>query len=127
METQISERAPSRMTPLRYGVHRGLRWALVAAPSLGVNGYVQMPTSHPWERLGYDDIPVEVHGGLTYMGGRWIGFDTAHAGDVWGSEYDRHGISDRYDDPKWSRRWTVDDVIAETHRLIDQVLEGEQS
>lgn len=122
-----TETAPPKMTPLESGVHRGLRWAVVAAPVAGVNGYVQLPTGHPWAHLGYDDMPVEVHGGLTYAEGRWIGFDTAHSGDVWGTEYDKHGLSDRLGDVEWARRWTVPDVVAETHRLIDAVLAGEQS
>lgn len=122
-----AETAPPKMTPLRDGVYRGLRWAVVAGPVLGVNGYVQLPSGHPWQRLSYDEMPAEVHGGLTFQSGRWIGFDTAHAGDVWDAEHDKHGMSDRYGDPAWSRRWTVSDVIAETHRLIDEVLAGEQS
>lgn len=127
-DTERTELAPPKMTPLQHGTHRGLRWAVVAAPSLGVNGYVQMPSGHPWQHLNYDDMPVEIHGGLTFASGRWIGFDTAHGGDVWPAEYDRHGLSDLYNDrPEWSRRWTLDAVIAETHRLADAVLAGEQS
>lgn len=62
------------------------------------NGYVVIPKEHPLWGVGYDDIDVDVHGGLTYsemadncMGwkevlpsdkGCWVvGFDTAHLGD----------------------------------------------
>lgn len=49
-------------------------------------GYVLVPDTHPMYKVGYDDVPVQVHGGLTYSEGRfseWIlGFDCAHAGDV---------------------------------------------
>jgi hypothetical protein len=72
-----------------------------------LNGYVRMPTDHPHFNTPYGDIPVTVHGGLTYgvdhvrdysiigadyqprttersLG--WVGFDTAHAWDSWSDE-----------------------------------------
>lgn len=49
------------------------------------NGYVMLPKDHPMFGVHYNDIPVGVHGGLTYSeekDGLWVvGFDTAHAGD----------------------------------------------
>lgn len=30
------------------------------------NGYVLLPTNHPFYGIDYDDINVRVHGGLTY-------------------------------------------------------------
>jgi hypothetical protein len=64
------------------------------------NGYVLIPKGHPWHKVHYDDIPVDVHGGLTFSEevdgsmvddfdeltkedvGKWmIGFDTCHSGD----------------------------------------------
>lgn len=65
------------------------------------NGYVILDKNHPWYRIGYKEIPVEVHGGLAYgavidkgMIHAWkedlseedegkylIGFNTAHYGD----------------------------------------------
>lgn len=52
-------------------------------------GYVRIPDGHPWRHFprSYDDLPVEVHGGLTYRrdreeDGYWIGFDCGHAGDL---------------------------------------------
>lgn len=57
-------------------------------------GYVGVPRRHPAFGHGYDDIRVNVHGGLTYSakcgyhlchpGSRkvwWLGFDCAHSGD----------------------------------------------
>jgi hypothetical protein len=56
------------------------------------NGYVAIPKDHPWFGLEYEEIPCDVHGGLTF--GRpcnifdseyWmIGFDTAHYQDTSG-------------------------------------------
>lgn len=60
------------------------------------NGYVRLPDNStlgqgPPSRLSYDNIDVEIHGGLTWLdkfpvpemddNGIWAGFDCAHAGD----------------------------------------------
>jgi hypothetical protein len=68
-------------------------------------GYVGVPRGHPYYGSSYDDVPVDVHGGLTYAAkcdpgaseehgichvvrpGEpddvwWFGFDCAHAGDL---------------------------------------------
>lgn len=66
-------------------------------------GYVGVPPAHPWHGKDYDDVYVDVHGGLTYADrcqedeehgichlpepGRpddvwWLGFDCAHSGDL---------------------------------------------
>lgn len=66
-------------------------------------GYVGLPAGHPWREMGNDDIPVDVHGGLTYGPSpcmedeslvchvvqdpaeddvRWIGFDCLHIMDT---------------------------------------------
>ena len=83
----------------------GLPCLIVRNQSGALCGYVGMPAEHPWARAdSYWDIPISVHGGLTYMGPcqkdasedagichipgpgepdglMWIGFDTAHSGD----------------------------------------------
>lgn len=62
-------------------------------------GYVGVPSSHPAYMKSYDDVDVRVHGGLTYADKCndvichvpepgmpddvwWLGFDTAHSGDL---------------------------------------------
>jgi hypothetical protein len=50
-------------------------------------GYIRIPPSHPWHNKDYNDIPADVHGGLTYTnvdaeGNYWIGFDCAHLYDL---------------------------------------------
>lgn len=51
------------------------------------NGYVGLPWWHPYYDINYNDVPVIVHGGLTYSSlyekkDLWvIGFDTNHSGD----------------------------------------------
>ena len=96
----------------RAGVHLEGGWG---------NGYVLLNESHPWHGLPYDDIPVHVHGGLTYscivsegliewadnqltkddIGKYLIGFDTMHYGD------------DKF-------TWTKEAVQAEANRLLLQ-------
>lgn len=50
-------------------------------------GYVGVTEGHPAFRKHYDQVDVDVHGGLTYGaepnkdGVWWLGFDTAHAFD----------------------------------------------
>ena len=69
------------------------------------NGYVSLPPEHPWHGVSYDDIPVEIHGGLTYSRmeeARWvIGFDTCHLDDT-------------------AERWHVRAVAAEAESLLKQ-------
>lgn len=77
------------------------------------NGYVRIPEGHPYYEKTYDDIPVNVHGGLTFgdhvfgkdkyfSDGYWVGFDTSHYGD------------DR-------QRWPMDKVLDETIHLFKEI------
>ena len=78
------------------------------------NGYVALPSTHPFYGLNYDEIDkhVGVHGGLTYSESYvhenetyWlIGFDTMHV----------------FDDPENSNK---EYVITETLNLLKQCLE----
>ena len=78
------------------------------------NGYVALPSTHPFYGLDYDEIDehVNVHGGLTYSKSYthenemyWlIGFDTMHSSD----------------NPKYSNK---EYVINETLNLLKQCLE----
>lgn len=96
-------------------------------------GYVLLPKIHPFYGIHYDDIDVDIHGGLTFsnkfeskhflnwieeyeIGGDitidnyqffddyWmIGFDTSHAGDD-------------------SFRWSKNNVLNEANKLLDQCI-----
>ena len=83
------------------------------------NGYVVIPKGHPYHGQDYDNIPVDVHGDLTFAepasGLEWkelqpedkegwvVGFDTSHWGDT-------------------SVNWSESEVVKETIRLRDQLL-----
>ena len=107
-----------------------------------INGYVKIPADHPWREFeGYDDLPVTVHGGLTFgpraaygnpFSGReepaitwadtggWVGFDTLHAwdmGDI--SVWDRDKSF-----PQMRSNWTQESVEVEVWGLADQVAQA---
>lgn len=105
--------APNRMTAIDGGVEDGIEWATVRAPLWGaVNGYVRVPEGHPWHGLDYDDIDVEVHGGLTYSDGEWIGFDTLHGWDIWPGTPIR---------PQGGIEWSDAKVVVEARSLASKV------
>ena len=66
--------------------HAGLSCMIRPSPLGPLNGYVKLPPGHPNFGREYDDIEVDVHGGLTYGcdSHGWVGFDTLHIGDWWG-------------------------------------------
>jgi len=76
------------------------------------NGYVRIVEGHPFYDMNYMDIPVNVHGGLTFgdnimdsnhfPDGYWVGFDTAHYGDD-------------------SDLWTIEAVSDETIHLFNEI------
>ena len=75
----------------------------------------------------YADIPIECHGGLTYSAdylpitndkGWFIGWDYAHWGDLFYSQYNIDmGVIDIV-----SKEWTIDEVEEECKNVIDQLI-----
>lgn len=83
-------------------------------------GYVVLPPGHPWRNMSYDDIDVDVHGGLTFSGTltddsgvkhRVVGFDCAHWGDGPVTWRPRAPL----------RMWDAESVALECAKLADQV------
>jgi len=110
---------PSREIVER-GVEKGIEWFLYKNRIGAINGYVKLPEGHKWFGLSYDDVPVKVHGGLTYggSGSKFIGFDTNHGGDYWenGDDYFRLFAAN------WVVRvWDQDQVVKEVKHLARQV------
>lgn len=113
--------------PLDSGTYDGYEYAIV---SRGFHpcAYVKLPESHKYYGLGYDDIPVDCHCGLTYSEkyldvmpdshGGWIGWDYGHCCDYSGfmtHEY-WHGI-----DTSHLKRWTTAEILEEVKQVIDQL------
>jgi hypothetical protein len=85
---------------------------------MGYNcGYIVLPDLHRYDGVDCDNIPVQVHGGLSYSAyenGQWvIGFDTAHLGDFM-------PLHNLYQEPN-SYYWTHLDVLNELRSLIVQL------
>jgi hypothetical protein len=96
-------------------------------------GYVGVPKDHPASGGGYDDVDVDVHGGLTYAGTIdtakdhpefatelwWLGFDCGHAYDLMPglAKFQLPSVSadDKYRD--------VDFVRTETTSLAQQLFD----
>lgn len=101
--------------------HHGIECAIHYVPALDCrNGYCFIPDGHPLEQsedwAGHcrSEALLDVHGGVTFGprkvdGGHIVGFDTAHFGDY-------SPISNPL-----GRRWSIDDVYAETNRMAGQV------
>jgi len=72
------------------------------------NGYVGVNKNHPCYGKSYDDVPVDVHGGITYAelhGDYWVfGFDTCHYTDT-------------------LEKWPYEKVLEETIYLKNQLKE----
>ena len=80
------------------------------------NGYVIVTKDHPWYEKNYDDIFVNVHGGLTYSAEvvffgvkMWmVGFDTKHLGDT-------------------AEQWNIKEVFNEAVRLWEKAVVAKET
>lgn len=98
----------------------GIRVLVLRGP-FHMCAYLGIPEDHPLAGFSYDDIPLRVHGGLTYSGEgvtgapegfHWFGWDYGHAGDK--CVY-HDGIPDHHKD---SHGWTPKEVIAEAKEAV---------
>jgi len=105
-------------------------------------GYVRIPPSHPMHGKNYNDVPVDVHGGLTFGDpepckehedgqGYWFGFDCAHLGDASvDPDLDPKMVSpvlrnfieiDRLFGDGSEHFWTTEEAVVECERLAEQL------
>src|SRR5438105_1938510 len=129
----------------------GLSCAVVQNREAGNRcGYVRVPPGHPAWGKHYDDVDVDVHGGLTFARpepcmehedgqGYWLGFDYAHCYDAM---YDPNMTPEDCETEEGRkcleihRRfhpghvigsglgehwWTEEEVVAETEHLAEQL------
>lgn len=112
MSNIIEYKSEREQEILKQGYENGIKFVIM---SLGTHPccYIGVNKNHELAGFHYDDIPLQVHGGLTYSdegageylpeGYYWYGWDYAHAGDYTG--YDT-GIIDRSD----NKRYTLEDL-----------------
>jgi len=88
--------------------------------NIGFCGYVGIPENHPLAGFGYDDIPLDCHGGLTFCGeikgaDGWYfyGWDYSHSGDYvnFYKEIDMPSFGD-------DRKWTFGEVKQEVRDVL---------
>lgn len=95
--------------------------------------YVEIPEGHKLYGKHYDDIDIDVHGGLTYSDGYlgpikdknlwFIGWDYAHAGDYMG--YYEETIFDGFQSfmDINNKKWTTEEIIEDCKDVIEQIIE----
>jgi len=57
-------------TVLQHGKHSGIEYYIVCGP-VSVVAYIRIPEGSPYLDSEYDDVGLDVHGGLTYKGTKW--------------------------------------------------------
>lgn len=103
--------------PLAVGCIDGVEWIIL---NLGTHPCTYLNVEGTkYENIHYDEIPLSVHGGLTFSGkldchpdGRWIGWDYAHCGDYMRFNYACDG-----------HRWTTDELIKEAEEAAKKLSE----
>ena len=105
----------------------GYEAEVIATPMGHRCGYVTVPEEHPCAGKDYDDVGVNVHGGLTFSNGAKFGFDCAH----WDDAKDPELMNEEY--RKIHERWprigetgtvkTLEFCVAECEKLAAQLKE----
>lgn len=102
---RMMSKTPKETKVLKEWKHAGLKCKVMQC-GFSINGYVELKKKHPYFGKEYDDVNVDVHGGLTYgeqEGDVFVlGFDTAHG---------------------FSGTWSQERVEKETERLAEQLAE----
>lgn len=112
-------------------IEDGVRCLVMRGPS-SWNAYIGIPKDHPLAGFGYEDIPISVHGGLTFARSGegepigwpedryWYGWDYGHAGDCCSYNHDPRITSDAGRElcRLAEKHWTADDVKREISEAL---------
>ena len=103
----------------------GVRCLIVRGPG-GLCAYLGVPIDHHLSGRGYDNIPLDCHGGLTYSGegdGKyrpknwyWYGWDYSHSGD-YAFYYDQDPLVGKFNHGE-EKKWLVDEVESEVRMVV---------
>ena len=113
MREMIYKKKRTHREVLDAGIFSNYEYKIV---SLGTHpcAYVKLPYTNMFFNLSYDNIPISVHGGLTYsaneLDGFWIGWDYAHCGDYTG-----------YLSLPTDRKWTTGEILDHVKSVINQL------
>ena len=121
-------------------LHAGFSCFIKRGPAGAWCGYVGVPEGHSAYGKSYDEVDVEVHGGLTYANPCkgaichvpaegmpdkvwWLGFDTAHFGDLVPAHNRLMSFYDRARESEgpFESYKTRDYTKGETERLAEQL------
>lgn len=98
--------------------------------------YIRIPESHKYYDKDYDEINIDVHGGLTYahdylyidditkLEGWFIGWDYAHSYDYVGWYEDEY--YQKHDLHKDRKKWTTQEIKEEVASVCYQLSEVER-
>lgn len=97
------------------GVTEGVPWLILRGP-FALLAYIGVPPYSKWAGQSYDDVPISVHGGLTF--GEWGDGEARPKGLFWyGWDYGHYG--DKLHIPfssilETGHDWTVEEVEKDT-------------
>lgn len=112
-------------------IYKGINYLIKINPRLGFPlAYIKLPENHKWIKEDCSEIPLDVHGGLTFKEtitgkekgednwwgftkGTWIGWDYGHYGDYMFEDY-KIGLK--------GKTWDYEEVEAEVKKAIRQLL-----
>lgn len=113
---------------LEHDFYKGYEYAVM---SLGTHPccYFRIPGGNKYEDCDYEDIPLDVHGGITFKSDRlntsegmlygcWIGWDYAHLDDYLDGPEELKIFSGRD-----GKKWTTEELIQACKDAIDQFIE----
>lgn len=105
--------------------HEGVECVILKHPrGSHRNAYARIPDPARLPEEWDAETELEVHGGITYGLDEegWVGFDTAHAGDVWPDLPDPFGLRHLEARSPYRTDWTMTKLEEETNRLAEQIV-----
>ena len=96
--------------------------------------YVELPQNHPYYNVDYDNIPIDIHGGLTYCSNQlhtiaddeegdrfFIGWDYSHYGDFTG--FFLEPTLQKCKDLFTGKKYTTNEMVYDCLLVINQLIE----
>lgn len=109
---------------LEIGNYKNYKYFII---SLGTHptAYIEIPKDNIYFNKNYDDIDINVHGGLTYSrhglleykDSWFIGWDYSHCNDYNGFELNYPNV---FKDHK-SKKWTTEEILENVKSAIEQL------